>query len=58
MVAKLNPLLTTTAAPAIPEAKAWEARYRGTKPLIDLSRLVPGLADGAERRAAAGGRKR
>jgi hypothetical protein len=58
MVAKLNPLLTANAAPAIPEAKARAARYRGAERLIDLSRAVPGLADGAERRSAAGGRKR
>ena len=58
MVVKLNPLLTATAAPPIPEAKAWPARYRGTERLIDLLQAVPGLADGAERRFAAGGRKR
>ncbi len=41
---KLNPLLIGTAAPPIPEAKAWAARYRGTEPLIDLSQAVPGYA--------------
>ena len=39
---KLNPLLIATAAPPIPEAKAWTARYRGAEPLIDLSQAIPG----------------
>jgi aspartate/methionine/tyrosine aminotransferase len=39
---KLNPLLLATAAPPIPEVKAWTARYRGAEPLIDLSQAVPG----------------
>jgi aspartate/methionine/tyrosine aminotransferase len=39
----LNPHLLGTAAPPIPEAKAWTARYRGAAgPLIDLSQAVPG----------------
>jgi len=39
----LNPLLISTAAPPIPEAKAWAARYDGSAgPLIDLSQAVPG----------------
>lgn len=39
----LNPLLLGTAAPPIPEAKAWTVRYRGAVgPLIDLSQAVPG----------------
>jgi aspartate/methionine/tyrosine aminotransferase len=40
---RLNPNLTLTAAPPIPEAKAWTARYDGSAgPLIDLSQAVPG----------------
>jgi aspartate/methionine/tyrosine aminotransferase len=40
---RLNPNLTLTAAPPIPEAKAWAARYDGSAgPLIDLSQAVPG----------------
>src|SRR4029077_16012257 len=38
----LNPLLLATAAPPIPEVKAWTARYRGAEPLIDLSQAIPG----------------
>ncbi len=39
----LNPFLATTAAPPIPEAKAWAARYDGSAgPLIDFSQAVPG----------------
>lgn len=39
----LNPLLLATAAPPIPEAKAWTAAYDGSAgPLIDLSQAVPG----------------
>jgi aspartate/methionine/tyrosine aminotransferase len=39
----LNPLLISTAAPPIPEAKAWAARYDGSVgTLIDLSQAVPG----------------
>ena len=38
-----NPLLLQTAAPPIPEAKAWAASYDGSAgPLIDLSQAVPG----------------
>jgi aspartate/methionine/tyrosine aminotransferase len=40
---RLNPLLAATASPPIPEARAWAARYDGSKgPLIDLSQAVPG----------------
>ena len=40
---QLNPLLLGTAAPPIPEAKAWAAAYDGAAgPLIDLSQAVPG----------------
>jgi aspartate/methionine/tyrosine aminotransferase len=39
----LNPLLLATAAPPIPEAKAWTADYDGSAgPPIDLSQAVPG----------------
>ena len=39
----LNPFLISTAAPPIPEAKAWAAGYDGSAgPLIDLSQAVPG----------------
>jgi aspartate/methionine/tyrosine aminotransferase len=39
----LNPLLAATAAPPIPEAKAWAAAYGGELgSLIDLSQAVPG----------------
>jgi aspartate/methionine/tyrosine aminotransferase len=39
----LNPLLAATAAPPIPEAKAWAAAYGGDLgSLIDLSQAVPG----------------
>jgi aspartate/methionine/tyrosine aminotransferase len=39
----LNPLLAATAAPPIPEAKAWAAAYGGSLgSLIDLSQAVPG----------------
>jgi aspartate/methionine/tyrosine aminotransferase len=39
----LSPLLTATAAPPIPEAKAWARSYDGSSgPLIDLSQAVPG----------------
>lgn len=38
-----SPLLRGTAAPPIPEAKGWAARYDGAAgPLIDLSQAVPG----------------
>ncbi len=38
-----NPLLVATAAPPIPEAKAWLAGYNGRAgPAIDLSQAVPG----------------
>jgi aspartate/methionine/tyrosine aminotransferase len=60
----LNQNLTLTAAPPIPEAKAWAARYDGSAgPLIDLSQAVPGypphsdllqrLGDAARSREAA-----
>jgi aspartate/methionine/tyrosine aminotransferase len=39
----LNPLLTQTASPPIPEAKLWANRYDGSAgPLIDFSQAVPG----------------
>jgi aspartate/methionine/tyrosine aminotransferase len=39
----VNPLLSRTAAPPIPEAKAWVAAYKGRLgPLIDFSQAVPG----------------
>lgn len=39
----LNPLVAATAAPPIPEAKSWIARYGGSAgPLIDLSQAAPG----------------
>lgn len=39
----LNPLLLVTAAPPIPEAKAWTTAYDGSAGrLIDLSQAVPG----------------
>lgn len=39
----LNSLLSRTAAPPIPEAKAWAAGYDGSAgPLIDFSQAVPG----------------
>ena len=38
-----NPLLIATAAPPIPEAKAWSQAYHGRAgPMIDLSQAVPG----------------
>ena len=40
---QLNPLLTLTASPPIPEAKLWAKRYDGAAgPLIDFSQAVPG----------------
>jgi aspartate/methionine/tyrosine aminotransferase len=40
---QINSLLLATAAPPIPEAKAWAAAYDGAAgPLIDLSQAVPG----------------
>lgn len=40
---QLNTLLSATAAPPIPEAKAWAAAYGGAVgPLIDLSQAAPG----------------
>src|ERR1051326_3827641 len=43
-----NPLVADTAAPPIPAAKAWAARYRGGEPLIDLSQAVPGYPPSPE----------
>jgi aspartate/methionine/tyrosine aminotransferase len=46
---RLNPNLTLTAAPPIPEAKAWATRYDGSAgPLIDLSQAVPGYPPHSE----------
>jgi aspartate/methionine/tyrosine aminotransferase len=40
---RLNPLVVGVAAPPIPEARAWAARYDGRHgPLIDLTQAVPG----------------
>jgi aspartate/methionine/tyrosine aminotransferase len=40
---RLNPFLTLTASPPIPEAKSWAAQYDGSAgPLIDFSQAVPG----------------
>ena len=45
----LNPLLLQTAAPPIPEAKAWAEKYDGAAgPLIDFSQAVPGYPPHAE----------
>jgi aspartate/methionine/tyrosine aminotransferase len=42
-VPKLNPLLVATAAPPIPAAHRWRARYDGRfGPVIDLAQAVPG----------------
>ncbi len=42
---QINPLLLGTAAPPIPEAKAWIAGYGGRfGPIVDLSQAVPGYA--------------
>ncbi|MFT8243468.1 aminotransferase [Roseomonas sp. BN140053] len=39
----LSPRLRATAAPPIPAARAWSARYRGAAgPMLDLSQAVPG----------------
>lgn len=61
----LSPLIRATAAPPIPAARAWAARYDGAAgPAIDLTQAVPGypphpdllakLAEAAGSRAAAG----
>lgn len=61
----LSPLIRATAAPPIPAARAWAARYDGAAgPAIDLTQAVPGypphpdllakLAEAAGTRAAAG----
>ncbi|MBL6456200.1 aminotransferase [Belnapia sp. T6] len=61
----LSPRIQATAAPAIPTARAWAARYAGAAgPVIDLTQAVPGypphadllakLAEMAGSRAAAG----
>ncbi|MDN3564432.1 aminotransferase [Paeniroseomonas aquatica] len=61
----LSPRIRATAAPAIPTARGWAARYAGQAgPLIDLTQAVPGypphpdllamLAEMAGSRAAAG----
>jgi len=61
----LSPLIRATAAPPIPAARAWAARYDGAVgPAIDLTQAVPGypphpdllakLAEAAGSRAAAG----
>jgi aspartate/methionine/tyrosine aminotransferase len=40
---RLNPLLTATTSPPIPEAKSWARQYDGSAgPLIDFSQAVPG----------------
>ena len=45
MTAPINPRLIDTATPPIPEARAWIARYDGSRgPLIDLSQAAPAVA--------------
>jgi aspartate/methionine/tyrosine aminotransferase len=45
----VNPLLSDTGTPPIPEAKAWLAAYDGGRgPAIDLSQAAPGHAPPAE----------
>ena len=44
-VALINPLLASTDAPPIPEARAWTHRYTGAHgTLVDLSQAAPGSA--------------
>jgi aspartate/methionine/tyrosine aminotransferase len=65
MTPALSPRIRATAAPPIPSARAWAARYDGAAgPAIDLTQAVPGypphpallerLAEAAGGRAAAG----